>query len=355
MRTGNILLFGLVVSTSLPAIVGAQPPEEHAKEHDMFSHFIGVWKAAGEVKPTKIAPAGGKFTVQETTRSALKGSYILSREHSQPDDKKSLWLITLDKPRNTCLFWMFDSNGLLGGKWELTWNNATKTATGRAADTPPGWTSQSSHRFPDRNTNQVHFWMKDEKGTLLFEVLGEKKRLPELAGQAMDEEWAKGSLDPAASPEHKVLDQFVGTWDAVTISRPAEWTPKEIQMKSLVVRQSILNGRFILDNSVHANGEESLALFGFDPSKREYRGWWFNSEGLRNTSRGSWDPSNRTFSFVTDSEDGKISTATIRLFNPDHHEWLLKVTDKTGKVFYDTTITVTRRMAGDKPRERPEP
>jgi hypothetical protein len=197
--------------------------------------------------------------------------------------------------------------------------------------------------------------MKDEKGTLLFEVLGEKKRLPELAGQAMDEEWAKGSLDPTASPEHKVLDQFVGTWDAVTISRPAEWTPKEIQMKSLVVRQSILNGRFILDNSVHANGEESLALFGFDPSKREYKTWWFNSEGLRNTSRGSWDPSNRTFSFVTDSEDGKFSTATIRLFNPDHHEWLLKVTDKTGKVFYDTTITVTRRMAGDKPRERPEP
>jgi hypothetical protein len=126
-------------------------------------------------------------------------------------------------------------------------------------------------------------------------------------------------------------------------------------MNSTVVRQSILNGRFILDNSVHANGEESLALFGFDPAKREYRGWWFNSEGLRNTQRGSWDGKTRSFFFRTDTDDGKISTVSIRLLNPDHHEWLLKVTDQAGKVFYDTTITVTRREVGETPRERPAP
>jgi hypothetical protein len=27
----------------------------------MFSHFIGVWKSTGELKPAKWAPAGGKF------------------------------------------------------------------------------------------------------------------------------------------------------------------------------------------------------------------------------------------------------------------------------------------------------
>jgi hypothetical protein len=182
MRTLTTLIIGLAVSACLNPAASAQPPERDP----LFSHFIGVWKSMGQVKPTKNAPAGGKFTVQETTRSALKGSYILSREHSHPDGKKSLWLMTLDKTRNTYLFWMFDSSGLLGGQWELTWNNATTTATGRATDTPPGWTSHGTNRFPDRNTNKVNFWMKDEMGSPLFEVNLEKKRQPELAGHAMD-------------------------------------------------------------------------------------------------------------------------------------------------------------------------
>jgi|GEM_PF-5693475 len=116
MRTFSTLLMGMAVTLCLNPAAGAQT----ISQDTMFFHFIGVWKTAGEVKPVNGAPAGAKFTVQETTRPVLKGTYILSREHSHPDGKKSLWLMTLDKTRNIYPFWMFDSDGLLGCQWELT-------------------------------------------------------------------------------------------------------------------------------------------------------------------------------------------------------------------------------------------
>jgi hypothetical protein len=179
---------------------------------------------------------------------------------------------------------------------------------------------------------------------LLMDIHSEKKRQPEADGDAILAEWSKSEVAADRPNELEVLDAFVGTWDAVTVSRPAEWTPKETRMTSVVTRQWILNERFVLDQSVHADGQESLALFGYDPQAREYRTWWFNSEGHRNSSRGRWDSRTRTFSFETKPDQGRVSRSTIRLLAPDKHEWNIKVTDATGKVFYDSTITVTKRM-----------
>jgi hypothetical protein len=310
----------------------------------MLSRFAGVWRTSSESKPAKWTPESTKFTVQESTQSVLKGKFILGHEHSQPDGRKSLWLMTHDAQNNTYPFWMFDSTGLLGGEWELKWDAKSSTARGRSTDTPPGWTSGGTNRFTDRETNIVDYWMKDETGALLMDIHSEKKRQPEADGDAILAEWSKSEVAADRPNELEVLDAFVGTWDAVTVSRPAEWTPKEIRMTSVVTRKWILNKRFLLDNSEHADGQESLALLGYDPQGREYRSWWFNSEGHRNTSRGRWNPGTRTFSFETQPEQGRVSRSTIRLLAPDKHEWNIKVTDATGKVFYDSTITVTKRM-----------
>lgn len=309
----------------------------------MLSRFAGVWRTSGESKPAKWTPESTKFTVQESTQSVLKGRFILGHEHSLPDGRKSLWLMTHDAQSNTYPFWMFDSTGLLGGEWELKWDAASSTARGRSTDTPPGWTSGGTNHFTDRETNVVDYWMKDEAGALLMDVHSEKKRQPEADSEAILAEWSKSEPSADRPVELEIFDVFVGTWDAVTVARPAEWTPTEVRITSVVTRRWILNKRFVLDNSVHADGQESLALFGYDPQAREYRTWWFNSEGHRNSAHGRWDSGSKTFSFETKLEQGRVSRSTIRLLTPDKHEWSIKVTDASAKVYYDSTITVTRR------------
>lgn len=312
----------------------------------MLLRFAGTWRTSGESKPSKWLPERANFTVRENTRSVLKGRFILGDEHSQPDGRKSLWLMTHDPQRNIYPFWMFDSTGLLGGQWELQWDAASSTARGRSIDTPPGWTSGGTNHFTDRETNVVNYWMKDETGALLMDVHCVKKRQSETDGESILAEWSKVEVAADRPAELENLDVFVGIWDAVTVARPAEWTPQEIRMTSVVTRQWILNKRFLLDDSEHANGQESLSIFGYDPQAREYRTWWFNSEGHRNSSRGRWDPATQTFSFQTEPEAGRVTRGTIRLISPDQHEWQFKVTDAAGKVYYDATVTTARRKNG---------
>lgn len=309
----------------------------------MLPRFAGVWRTRGESKPSKWSPERTTFSVQETTQPVLKGKFLLGREHSQPDGEKSLWLMTFDPQRNVYPFWMFDSHGLLGGEWELSWDAATSAARGHATDTPRGWTSHGTNRFPDADTNIVDYWMKDETGTLLIDSHSEKKRQPAADGPAILEAWSKSEPAVDRPQELTILDPFLGVWDAVTIARPAEWTPAETRSTSVVTRQWVLNERFLLDSSQHADGQESLSLFGYDPQAREYRTWWFHSEGHRNKSRGAWDASARTFNFQAKLEDGKVSHSTVRLVSADEHEWRIKVTDTAGKIYYDATISTKRR------------
>lgn len=315
-----------------------------ATDPGMLAKFSGVWRTTIERKPSKWQPEGGKFIVLENTQSVLKGRYLLGREHSQPDGKKALWLMTYDAERNAYPFWMFDSAGLLGGRWELTWDPTSNTATGRATDTPAAWTSHGTNRFPEANTNIVNYWMKDETGTLLMEAHAEKNRQSDEAGSAILADWSRSVPASDLPAELKIFDPLNGTWDAVTVSRPAVWTPKEVRLTSVVTREWVLNNRFVLDRSQQADGQESLALFGFDPQSREYRTWWFHSEGGRDTSRGTWDAATETFSFRTEPEQGRESYSTMRVITPNQHEWQIKVTDAAGKVYYDSTITVTRRQ-----------
>ncbi len=309
----------------------------------ILKHFTGVWSTISEVKLSE-SPSGGKFTVKEVTEPVLKGRMILGHEQSAPDGRKSLWLMGWDAQRNVAPFWLFDTSGLLGAQWESKWDAASSTATGRSVSLPSGWTSQGTNRFTDRNTNLVDIWIKDDMGKLVFDAHAEKERQPDETAAAVLAEWSQSVREPDRPGELQVLDELIGTWDAVTVARPAEWTPQETRMTSVVTRKWILNERVVLDLSTHANGDESLSLFGVDSQSREYRTWWFNSEGHRNSTRGTWDAATRTFSFRTEPDEGRVTRSTVRLISPDKHEWQIKVTDTAGKVYFDSTITVTRRQ-----------
>lgn len=327
---------GAATTTSAPTLPAGDP--------GMLERFAGVWNTTSTMKRSQWFPDGANFTVREVTEPVMNGKYLLGREISTPDGEKRLWVMTYDAKQKTYPFWMFNSTGLMGGQWSLTWDAAAGTATGRATDTPAGWTSRGTNRFPDANTNIVDVWMRDETGSVLLDSHAVKKRQPAEAGAAILADWSRSEDAPDRPAELDVLEPLIGTWDAVSIAKPAVWTPQEKRITSTVTREWILNGRFVFDHSVHSSGEESHALISFDPQGKEYRGWWFNSEGHRNTNRGQWDAATKTFSYQTEPDDGKITRSIVRLITPDQHEWQIKVTDAAGKVYFDSTITTTRKQ-----------
>jgi hypothetical protein len=185
--------------------------------------------------------------------------------------------------------------------------------------------------------------MRDENGELLMEGNGRKDRLPADREADIVAAWKKH--EPAADlpAELKVLDRMIGTWDTITVQRPAEWTPVGGQSTATVTREWILNGRFVMDTSLHSNGDESISLIGYDPGQKVYRSWWFNSLGHRNDSRGHWNETSRTLSTRAELEDGKTTRSTVRFTDSDREVWQFQVTDAAGKVYLDMDITATRR------------
>lgn len=201
--------------------------EKHGKHNhptgglDMLSRFVGTWNLSTTAKPAKWLPDGGTFTGQESTVWALKNRVILIRDMSQPDGKKGLWIVTYDPRQNAYPLWGFDSKGLIGAQWRLTWDKATSTASGIGTDMPDNWTSGGKNHFPDADTNLVTAWIKDENGELLLDHEGRKARQPDEHEAAIVEAWKKH--EPAADlpAELKVLDRMIGAWNLVQIQKPA--------------------------------------------------------------------------------------------------------------------------------------
>ncbi|MDA1053275.1 MAG: DUF1579 family protein, partial [Planctomycetota bacterium] len=305
-----ILLVTLTASAQEQA---ANPKDE------VLQRFVGVWDLKSTLKPAKWNPEGGEFTGKESTVWTLKNRVILIRDMSQPDGRKGLYISLHDAARDAYPFWCFDSNGLMGTQWLLKWNGDASAAVGRSTDSPPAWTSGGQNRFPDANTNLVSYWMRDENGELLLENSGRKDRLPAEREAAIVAAWKKHEPPADLLAELKVLDRMIGTWDTVSTMKPAEWTPEGDSSTAKIKREWILNGRFVMDTSIHSNGDESIALIGYDLGQKAYRSWWFNSQGEfpRSPSTGSWNESKQTLSYVSELGDGKTMRSSVRFADPN--------------------------------------
>jgi hypothetical protein len=326
------------VTCAVSAQEQTSPPK-----NEVLNRFVGVWDLKSTLKPAKWNPDGGEVTVKESTVWALKNRVIVTRDMSHPDATKRLYITTHDVERDAFPFWCFDSNGLPGAQWLLKWNAESNTTFGRATDTPSGWTSGDQNRFPDGNTILNSIWMRDENGTLLLDVTGHKHRLPADREAAIVAAWKKHEPSAELPAELNVLDRMIGTWDTVTVEKPADWTPDGGRSTAIVTREWILNGRFVMDTSMHSSGDESIAIVGYDTGQKTYRSWWFNSLGHRNDSRGQWNEASQTLSHRAELEDGTTSRSSVRFVDPKTEFWQIKVTDKAGKLYLDMEITATRK------------
>jgi Protein of unknown function (DUF1579) len=317
-----------------------------AQESDgdkVLGRFVGTWKIDGKAHPSKWAPDSKKISEQESTVWALQKRLILIRAVDPVGHGKSLFIVTHDPEKKVYPLWGFDSSGLAGAEWELTWDPKSNATIGHAVGLPLGWTSNGTNQFPDAETNNVTAWIKDDVDELLLRREFTKKRLPEKDEPAVVAAWKKHDQPDDLPAELKVLDRMIGTWDTISLQKPAVWTPDGGHSTATVKREWILNGRFIIDTSLHSNGEESLALIGYDTQRNAYRNWWFNSEGHRGPSQGQWNERTQTLSYVGEPQDGKTTRSSVRFADPDHEVYEIKVTDDAGKVYLDMDIIATRR------------
>ena len=178
----------------------------------------------------------------------------------------------------------------------------------------------------------------------MLDQAGKKERLPDNDGADIVSAWEQDNSPDDLPAELKILDRMVGIWDIVNINQPAVWTPVASRTMARVKREWILDGRFILETSIADNDEESIALFGFDSGTDDYRSWWFNSEGIRNQCKGTWNEKSQTLTYVTESDDELHLHNSVRFAKPNQEVWDVKVTDADGKVYYDSHIIATRRV-----------
>ena len=105
----------LIAALVLSLMSAAHAQESKPDGLKTLDHFVGSWNTTSTNKVD-----GSKSTVKESTAWILKDRFILSRESSQPDGVKSLWLMTFDPESRTYPFWYFNNKGGLGAEWGST-------------------------------------------------------------------------------------------------------------------------------------------------------------------------------------------------------------------------------------------
>lgn len=315
---------------------------EEPTSDKVLDRFVGSWLLDVKRKGPE-SPQERQLTVNEVTGKALKNRYLIGREMNQNSNVKFLWLMSYDPQAKNYSWTYFNTQGLLGTEWRGTWDEATATLTSKSSDALPTWTSQAVNRFVNKDTVESSAWMKNAEGKSILEMTVKKARQPHDTAEKVLAAW-HADPEPKAelSPELKVLDPLAGTWDVTATMKKAEWTPAETTLKSKVVRTWILNRMFLQDTSTNEDGQESIALFTYDPKRSQYRSWWFNSEGHTSKSTGQRAAAGNAIEWKSTLPDGQTSLGSVQIADNDHHEWAIRITDAAGKVYFDTVWKCVR-------------
>jgi len=147
------------------------------------------------------------------------------------------------------------------------------------------------------------------------------------------------------SPELKVLDRFVGSWELDFVVNMGTGNTK---MKADVTTNWILLGRVIQHKFVWSPGDKhGLGFFTYDAEEKAYREWYFDSTGSvpRDVHRGQWDEAAKTLTWKGSSSNGITRTMVNRFIDNDTYEWSLVDKDRSGKVVFENEATAKRKTS----------
>lgn len=147
---------------------------------------------------------------------------------------------------------------------------------------------------------------------------------------------------PPKPPEMKVLDRLVGKWESETISKPAEWTPKEVRGKQSITREWVLNGRYIQEKGGDAENP-AICMFTYDSDKKAYRFWLFSGAGNAMELTGQWDEASKVMTWKGDMGNGITTSGPMRFIDDNTVEWQAIAKDAAGKVYHHMEGKVKRK------------
>ena len=131
-------------------------------------------------------------------------------------------------------------------------------------------------------------------------------------------------------PEMKVLERLLGTWKVESIGK----IPEETRSTSTHRRELVLDGRFVQDKAFDDKGKPiSMGMFTYDSNRRAYRYWFFQSQGVIE-STGTWDKSSQTLTFISKPGGGATGTITLRFSDETTFDWSVIFKDAGGEVGY---------------------
>lgn len=151
---------------------------------------------------------------------------------------------------------------------------------------------------------------------------------------------------PKPSPELRVLEPLIGTWDEVMTNKATEWMPKAEKSTSVTKRAWSLGGHVIRGEGTWMPAKNDfLHLMSYDPEAKVYYTWYFDAGGgmPRGVTKGTWDEKTWMMTWHETDAAGNKSVGTTKVIDKDHTEWALVVTDPNGTVVLDLTGKCTRR------------
>ena len=154
-------------------------------------------------------------------------------------------------------------------------------------------------------------------------------------------------------PEHALLQQFVGDWDAhVKLFNP-DGSPQG-SSKGVMHVESILGGRFIqttysgeMDMGDHKMPFKGVGLGGYDNGKKKYQSIWIDemSTGMMMTEGDAAGDTLTLEGTITDPMSGKamkVKEVEVNV-DKDHHKYELHMQGEDGKMAKVLEILYTRK------------
>jgi hypothetical protein len=171
-----------------------------------------------------------------------------------------------------------------------------------------------------------------------------------LAGVAPAVGLADAPAGPAKDvPELQALSHWVGEWDTeMTVKANADLA-RGMSRKGTTTAEWVLNGRFLQQTWILKPDDGSPATQGttfmtYDPRKKVYRSWMFNSTGSVSESEGTWDEKSRTMtSTIREAEAGTTTTIKATFAADGTENWSFTTRDRDGKVVRELAGRNTRR------------
>jgi hypothetical protein len=113
-------------------------------------------------------------------------------------------------------------------------------------------------------------------------------------------------------------------------------------MTGITVNEWVVAKRFLRSKTRRQPGnQEIIQLWAYDPLRKEYRSWYFNSLGEAGEWTGHWDEGTKTLA----GKSGTTGVGKARLIDRDTLAWSVVARDQDGQVVLDLRGKSSRRKA----------